>query len=134
MRTTALNASGRNAWGLTVAALLVAAALSPAPAAAQTPPESDTSERTVLLCDEPQREAVWEDRWVIDGDSITFMRGDKEAGKTRFESLPNYLRATLEGAEIWINRYTLTAYIAEKNDQGLMLTRTLDCRILDRQL
>ena len=124
MKTTALAAS----------ALLATAALWSAPAAAQTPPDADRAGRTVLLCDEPQREAVWEDRWVIEGDSITFMRGDKEAGKTAFESLPNYLRATLEGAEIWINRYTLTAYIAEKNDQGLMLTRTLDCRILDRQL
>ncbi len=123
MKTTALAVSA-----------LLAAALWIAPAAAQTPPDADAGGRTVLLCDEPQREAVWEDRWVIEGESITFMRGDKEAGKTSFESLPNYLRATLEGAEIWINRYTLTAYIAEKNDQGLMLTRTLDCRILERQL
>jgi len=122
----------RLATALLLGGFLVGSA---APALAQQAAEEEAApEKTVLLCDEGERAGIWEERWEIQGDQITFMRGDKEAGSTRFERLPDYLRATLEGAEIWLNRYTLRAYIAEKNEQGLMLSRTLDCRILDLQL
>jgi hypothetical protein len=122
----------RLATALLLGGFLVGSA---APALAQqATEEEEATERTVLLCDEGERAGIWEDRWEIQGDRITFMRGDKRAGSAIFERLPDYLRANLEGAEIWLNRYTLRAYIAEKNEQGLMLSRTLDCRILDLQL
>jgi hypothetical protein len=121
----------RLATALLLSGFLVGSA---APALAQQAAEEETAAKTVLLCDEGERAGIWEDRWEIQGERITFMRGDKEAGSAIFERLPDYLRANLEGAEIWLNRYTLRAYIAEKNEQGLMLSRTLDCRILDLKL
>lgn len=121
----------RLATALLLGGFLVGSA---APALAQQAAEEETAGKTVLLCDEGERAGIWEDRWEIQGERITFMRGDKEAGSAIFERLPDYLRANLEGAEIWLNRYTLRAYIAEKNEQGLMLSRTLDCRILDLRL
>ena len=102
--------------------------------AQETGETGGAGDKIVLLCDEGGKQATWEERWEIAGDRLTFLRDDRQAGSTMVEHLPDYYRATLDQAEIWINRYTLQAFIAESEGNNLMLTRTLQCRVLDRKI
>jgi hypothetical protein len=117
-------------------ALAGGAALATGASAQEAPKESPAAinNKVVLLCDEGDRKGTWDDRWEIGGGRLTFMREDKEAGSAAVQTWPDYYRSELDNAEVWINRYTLRAFVAERVDGKLSVTRMLDCHLLDRKI
>jgi hypothetical protein len=104
--------------------------------AQETPKESPAAINTkiVLFCDEGERKGDWDNRWEIGGGRLTFMREDKEAGSAAVQTWPDYYRSELDNAEVWINRYTLRAFVAERVEGKLSVTRMLDCHLADRKI
>jgi hypothetical protein len=104
--------------------------------AQETPQESPSAinNKIVLFCDEGERKGDWDNRWEIGGGRLTFMREDKEAGSAAVQTWPDYYRSELDNAEVWINRYTLRAFVAEQVEGKLSVTRMLDCHLADRKI
>lgn len=117
-------------------AFALAAAVAVQVQAQETPRESPAAinNKIVLFCDEGDREGDWDNRWEIGGGRLTFMREDKEAGSAAVQTWPDYYRSELDNAEVWINRYTLRAFVAERVEGKLSVTRMLDCHLADRKI